>query len=30
MGWVDLVLMYACGISTGLALSLVIDSLTNR
>ena len=30
MGWVDLVLMYVCAISTGFALSLVIDSLTNR
>lgn len=25
MGWVDLLLMYACGISTGLGLALVID-----
>lgn len=30
MGWVDLVLMYVCGISTGLAIGLVIDSLTSR
>lgn len=26
----DLVLMYVCGISTGLALSLVSGSLTGR
>lgn len=30
MGWVDLVLMYSAGISTGLAIGLVIDSLTSR
>ena len=26
----DLVLMYVCGISTGFALSLVVDSPTSR
>lgn len=30
MDVMDLVLMYACGISTGLAIALVIDSLTKR
>ena len=30
LGVMDLLLMYACGISTGLALSLVFDWLNDR